>query len=185
MNLDPDLPAVRAVRDVLASGLPPSDLAARVLDAIGDRLGWLVGTVWLVDDGAKLLRPAANWRARVHKRDNFIRTTEHVTFPQAVGLPGRAWERGEPVWIDDVTRDGNFSRIEAARAEGLHSAFAFPLRDAGGAVIGVMDYFTDQLRTPMAALETIFNPLGEEIGKALAPLRTELGWATDGEAGPR
>lgn len=180
MSVDPNLPTVRAVREVLASGRPPREMAVAVLDAIGDRLGWLVGTLWLIDDGTQLLRPVTFWRARVHKREEFIRATEDVTFSRTIGLPGRVWSHGEPVWITDVTRDGNFPRVEAARSEGLHGAFAFPLRDAAGEVIGVVDYFTDQLRSPVAALTTIFGPLGREIGAAIAPLREELGFAGNG-----
>jgi hypothetical protein len=53
-------------------------------------------------------------------------------FAPGVGLPGRIWAGGCPVWVPDVARDANFPRAAVAAGEGLHGAVGFPIGTGTG-----------------------------------------------------
>ena len=60
--------------------------------------------------------------------------------------------------------DGNFPRAVVARREGLHAAFGFPLLSARG-VVGVMEFFSRELREPDQRLLETMNELGSQVGQ--------------------
>ncbi len=93
-------------------------------------------------------------------------------FPRGVGLPGRVWESGEPAWIPDVVVDANFPRAPVAASEGLHGAFAFPIR-SGGEVLGVIEFFSRELQQPDADLLARISALGSQIGQFIDRKRSE------------
>jgi signal transduction histidine kinase len=102
----------------------------------------------------------------------FVALTRQRRFAAGVGLPGRVWEAGEPAWISDVVRDPNFPRASAAAREGLHSAFGFPI-SLGGEVLGVMEFFSREIRRPDEALLQLFANVGSQIGQFIARQRSE------------
>src|SRR5439155_839318 len=69
----------------------------------------------------------------------FEAITRQHTFARGVGLPGRVWTSGKPVWIPDVAKDANFPRAPVAAQEGLHGAFGCPIM-LGREVLGVMEF---------------------------------------------
>lgn len=83
----------------------------------------------------------------------------------------RAWHRPAwtrlglppPAWIADVVLDGNFPRATAAAQAGLHGAFALPLV-RGIDVLGVMEFFSRDIRQPDAALLETMATVGSQIG---------------------
>src|SRR5262249_36025562 len=94
----------------------------------------------------------------------FTKMTREVSLPLGIGLPGRVWETKQPVWIADATKDGNFPRAVAAARVGLHAAFGFPIRTAQG-VIGVIEFFTNEIREPDNDLLLLFDAIGSQIGQ--------------------
>src|SRR5437660_12761143 len=85
-------------------------------------------------------------------------------FAPGVGLPGRVWKDLKAAWIPDVTKDENFPRAPAAVAEGLHAAFAFPIL-SGEKFLGVMEFFSHEIREPDQALLATFRGIGSQIGQ--------------------
>lgn len=160
------LPVVVAVRTALADAPTLNRGLHLALTHIGESLGWLFGACWLVDTGAEQLYAREIWCARAFKSDFDLESTKHQ-FTRGEGLPGRVWEAGAPVWIEDVLQDSNFHRKEAAAREGLRSAVAFPLR-SDGAMAGVFEFYTDVLRTPTPALVPTLYHLGDHIGRFVA-----------------
>lgn len=178
------LPVVRAVRQVLHTAASPDEAVTRVLEAVGDSMGWLVGAFWLPDgpDGAMVARSV--WAARIHKRTGFAEETQRLRLPAGHGLPGRVWTSEETVWVEDVGVEPDFMRAEPARTEGLHAAVAFPVRD-GAQMVGVLEFFTDVLRAPVQTLLPVFDQIGAEVGQFMAGnLVIEPDGETDGEAEP-
>src|SRR5204862_6770503 len=84
-------------------------------------------------------------------------------FAPGVGLPGRVWTTRQPAWIPDVAADPNFPRGDAAGREGLHAAFGFPIT-LGADVLGVMEFFSREIRPPDEALLSMFATIGHQIG---------------------
>jgi signal transduction histidine kinase len=89
--------------------------------------------------------------------------TQSFIFGRGIGLPGRVWEKLTPVWIPDVAADTNFPRASAASAENLHAAFAFPIM-SGDKFLGVMEFFSHEIREPDGALLATFRGIGSQIG---------------------
>lgn len=69
---------------------------------------------------------------------HFEALSRDAYLPRGVGLPGRAWQRGETVHLPDLHADGaRFLRLPEAEAAGLQEGLAIPL-ETGGAEAGVL-----------------------------------------------
>jgi PAS domain S-box-containing protein len=159
-----------AVARILAETDRPVEVYAAVLETIGRALDWGIGAVWEVgQDGA--LRCIQTWHAGAGAPE-FEALSERITLHRGVGLPGRVLASGEPTWIVDVPDDANFPRAEAARRTGLHAAFGFPLRSPRG-VVGVMEFFSRELREPDERLLMTMNALGSEVGQFVVRRQAE------------
>jgi signal transduction histidine kinase len=135
----------------------------KVMEVICQHAGWDLGALWYVDRGANVLRRSKSWHAPTLSFGDFEAVSAQMTFAPGVGLPGRVWLSGEPAWIVDVLKDMNFPRGPAAAEDGLHGGFGFPIR-VGGAVIGVIELFSRQVRQPDEDLLQMLAPLGSQIG---------------------
>ncbi len=154
---------VHAAARVLGTSGTLADAAPKLLDAICESLGWEYGALWEVDQPATALR-FVGARSKVPERfSEFVDLSARTTLARGVGLPGRVWELGGPSWIPDVVIDGNFPRAAAARNVGLHAAFGLPI--LGGAdIVGVMEFFSADIREPDAALLETMMAVGRQVG---------------------
>jgi PAS domain S-box-containing protein len=166
------LAANLAVTRILAESPAVTVATSRILQTIGEKLGWQVGDMWTADADAGVLRCVTVWRAPTAKVDQFEQASNQLSFAPGVGLPGRVWTTLKPAWISDVTKDSNFPRAQVAAAEGLHAAFAFPIL-SGGKLLGVMEFFSHRIREPDADLLRMFNSIGSQIGQFIERRRTE------------
>jgi PAS domain S-box-containing protein len=153
-----------AVTHVLAESPTLEDAAPKILESIGQSVGWEVGCVWEADAKANLLRCVAFWHDRSVGVPEFESRTQKMTFPAGEGLPGRVWASGRPAWIVDVARDENFPRAAAAVKEGMHGAFAFPINH-GTEIVGVVEFFSREVRSPDDDLLQMFTAIGSQIGQ--------------------
>jgi len=101
-----------------------------------------------------------------------VEVNRRVTFPHGVGLPGRVWSTGRAAWIADIVQDPNFPRAAAAAKDGLHGAFGFPIIGPGG-FLGVMEFFSTEIREPNAAVLTLFEGIGGQVGQFIERKRAE------------
>src|SRR4029434_6885358 len=85
-----------------------AEAAGFVLRAICEGLGWDYGALWNVEAEQEDLRCVETWHLQSAHVPKFEAVTRGMTFPCGIGLPGRVWECGEPVWIPDVVADTNF-----------------------------------------------------------------------------
>jgi PAS domain S-box-containing protein len=159
--------AEHAVARSLAETIDPRDALAGTLTAIGESLEWRWGAVWEPDsDRPETLRCVETWRAVGADAAELETVTRSIALVAGEGLPGRVWRSGEPAWIADVLDDENFPRVAAARLAGLRSAFCFPVRSARG-VLGVIEFFTGEVRELDRELLSTMVTLGNQIGQAL------------------
>src|SRR5262245_58323619 len=127
LDADRLLALEHAVADLVASGEGADELLAGLLAAVGTTLGWVLGAAWVPDEDADRLRCAAVWHDGTPALAGFAATTEALTLPVGIGLPGRVWQSGQPDWLADVRLDANFPRAQAARDAGLAAAMCFPV----------------------------------------------------------
>ncbi|MCU1273315.1 MAG: Chemotaxis protein methyltransferase CheR, partial [Bryobacterales bacterium] len=161
-----------AVGQVLAGAASIEGAAPRILEAIADQLGWRVGLLWTPQKDEQVLRCEAHWERIPVTGSGFATLSQQFTFSTGVGLPGRVWSTKAPAWISDLRKDDNFPRLRIAAEHGLQSAFAFPIM-LGEHVHGVMEFFTEQVRSPDAELLQMAASLGYQIGEFLQRTRAQ------------
>src|SRR5215475_8701344 len=159
-----------AVTRVLAEALSLREAAPQILKKICETLEWVVGTMWQLDKKEGVLRSVETWHIPSANVSEFSAATLSRTFDRGVGLPGRVWGTADALWIEDVTRDTNFPRTLVASKEGLHSAFGFPIL-LGDEVLGVLEFFSHQIREPDTKLLNLLSVVGSQIGQFIE--RTE------------
>lgn len=152
-----------SVARILAERDQPVEVYAAVLEVVGRSLGWELGAVWEAAHGTAELHCICSWHAG-EGAPEFQALNERITLLPGEGLPGRVFESGEPVWMIDAPEEKNFPRAKIARRAGLHAAFGFPLLSPKG-VVGMMEFFSRDLRQPDERLLETMRELGSQIGQ--------------------
>jgi PAS domain S-box-containing protein len=158
------LEAHYAVSEILSTTDEETRALERILDAVGGRLGFAAGNLWLVRDDQ--LQWHSTWHSLLTTTDEFESASRQRQLGGGEGLPGRAWVSNAPAWIASLQEDTNFPRAEAAKAAHLHSGFAFPIR-CNSHVVGVMEYFSTHVRPLEPTLLQISNAIGQQISQFL------------------
>jgi signal transduction histidine kinase/integral membrane sensor domain MASE1/ActR/RegA family two-component response regulator len=153
-----------AVTRILAESPALDDALPRILQRICKTFEWQVGGMWKLDEDAQQLRCLKIFPAQGTAPNPFEKMCHETNFRRGVGLPGRVWATSKPAWIPDVGADNNFPRAAAATIERLHSAFAFPIM-SGEKFLGVMEFFSHEIREPDRALLEAFAGIGSQIGQ--------------------
>jgi PAS domain S-box-containing protein len=149
-----------------------SEATPRILKAICETLSWGRGLVWSIDAAAGVLSCVGSWQTRADEVSEFDALSRERTFSPGIGLPGRVWQQGVPCWISDVQQDSNFPRSHVAAKEGLHAAVGFPIVMAGE-TLGVMEFFSDEIRQPDEELLRLMATIGSQIGFFIRRKRAE------------
>jgi PAS domain S-box-containing protein len=156
----------------LAQSATLGEAARRVLQTICEALGWDYGALWNVDANRNTLSCVETWHLPNAHSPEFEAASKGRTFVRGIGLPGRVWESGEPAWIPDVVADSNFPRAAIAIKEGLHGAIALPIL-IRGRVVGVMEFFSHEIRQPDGELLRMLAEAGAQIGQFMERKRAE------------
>ncbi|GGK84758.1 PAS domain-containing sensor histidine kinase [Mangrovihabitans endophyticus] len=149
-----------AVTTALAAAPSVTAAGPRVLAAVGGTLEWAHAELWLVDDAAKVLRPAASWSATGWQAD--VAVPDELGYGQ--GLAGRAWQAGKSLWIRDVGRPQSLISQRTAAAAQLHTALAIPVRH-GPEPLGVLTVFTDAVEDPEDEVVALLSGIAAHIGQ--------------------
>jgi PAS domain S-box-containing protein len=144
----------------------------RILRAVCEALGWETGVLWTLDRGADVLRFVEAWSVPGVNVREFVGLSRERAFKRGDGLPGKVWERGEALWVEDLADNGRFPRSAAAAREGLHGAFAFPAT-LRGETIAVLEFFSREVRPPDDALLAMMSHVGSQLGQAVERRRAE------------
>lgn len=155
-----------AVSRVLAEARTVDEMTAHVLAAIGQAMGWQIGAFWQADAARALIRCVTVWQGNNIEAGGFEAASRAVEFSPGVGLPGRVWADDKAAWVPDVLTLPNFPRCQAASAQGLRAAFAFPIRQ-NGAVPGIIEFFSRDVQPPDDDLLRVVETLGSQIGQFL------------------
>ena len=174
--------AQHAVTQILAAAATVQEATPRILQAVCESLVWDVGALWRVDRDAGVLRCVEIWRTAAVDVPEFEATTRQRTFSPGIGLPGRVWINREPVYVPDVVHDHQFPRAAIAARERLHAGFGVPIV-LGREVLGVLEFFSSEIRQPDQDLLDMMAVIGSQLGQfierkqaeeALAHARAEL-----------
>ncbi len=165
------LAAQHEVTRALAESQSFDEAAPRILRAVCEGLRWEKGALWKVERAEGILRHVAAWREpSLGLKDSEVLGGRR-TFALGEGLLGDVWQRGEPVWVDDITKS-EYLRAAAASALGLHCAFAFPVL-LRGEVLGVLEFFSREVRPPDEAMLAMMSSVASQTGQAIERQRAE------------
>jgi PAS domain S-box-containing protein len=157
------LSAEHAVTLVLAESITLEEASPKILQTICNALEWDLGEIWTYDLQQCILRNTEIWHSPSLKFSEFKDATKQISFSPQIGLPGRVWDRAEPLWIADVVHDPGFLRASVADKVGLHGAFGFPFI-VGSEVLGTICFFSREIRKPDKSLLDMMAAIGRQIG---------------------
>ncbi len=163
------LSAQHAVTRLLAESATVSDALPQILRAIGEGFGWEFGAFWTLERDA--LRCDQTWQLASAEASPLEAAARTATLVRGRGLPGRVWEKGDPLWIQDLSRDAESARSPASEA-GFRAAVALPLL-LEGQVLGVMEFFGKQSRPEDAELLRNLMGVGSQIVQFVERKRAE------------
>lgn len=148
-----------------------SDAAADgVLHTFCTLMGWDLGFVWQRD--AVSLHCTTSHEATPGAAPRFVEASRSIHLRQGEGLPGVAWQSGEPVWRRDVSIAENFPRAAMAQQEGVHAGVACPVT-IDGEVVGAIEFYSEQIHEPDADLVETLTIVAAQLGQAWQRQRTE------------
>jgi methyl-accepting chemotaxis protein len=135
------------------------------LEVIRRQFGWTYGSYWVVDPQRNALVFSLESGA---VDPEFHAVTRSAQFREGEGLNGRAWQRRELVYIEDLSQLGDCCRAPIAQRAGVRSGVALPIM-LDGRVIGTMDFFTSALvtvtPTRLDALRVLSQLASDKISK--------------------
>jgi PAS domain S-box-containing protein len=160
------------VTQLLAEAATVEEATPKILRAIGECLGWDVGALWRVDREPGVLRCVEVWHKGSVQVPEFESASRERTFLPGIGLPGKVWLSREPRYISDLLQEANFQRTPIAARERLQAAFGFPIL-LGGEVLGVIEFFSREIRQPDQELLNMLGTIGSQIGQFIERKRAE------------
>lgn len=167
------LAAQYEVTRVLAESPRFREAVPRLLRAVCEGLGWGMGVLWMVERGAEVLRFVESWHAPAVEAAEVVKFSRRQEATRGESLlPARVWASGEPLWVEDIAADASFPRSEEAARDDLHAALAFPIL-LRGEVLGVMEFFSREVRPPDEALLKMMAHVGSQLGQVVERRRAE------------
>src|ERR1051325_5452402 len=161
-----------AISRVLAEAPNLKAATPKIFQALCEKAQWDLGAIWDVKPAAHELTCVEFWRVPEQAFPQFEASTREANFKPGLGLPGRVWASGKPVWIRNVLEDNNFPRAAAAGADDLHGALCFPLK-LGDEVVSIIECFSRELREPDEDFLQMLDAIGSQIGQFIERKRAE------------
>jgi signal transduction histidine kinase len=110
------------------------------IDEVCAQTGWDVGHAW-VRGPEGVLVPTDVWHLSSPSRyAALLRDTMQSVCAPGVGLLGRVFETGRPLWMHPIIDDPGLPRASSVRAAGLRSVYLLPVL-AGREVVAVLEFF--------------------------------------------
>jgi diguanylate cyclase (GGDEF)-like protein/PAS domain S-box-containing protein len=149
-----------------------SDALKAALRAICETENWQLGRYLPVDEAAGVLRFGEAWSIANPEMALYIEESRAMQYAPGVGLVGKVWQSGQPLWVPDITGDARVARADLARRTGLRGALVVPV-GSGGKTIGVFIFHSWTIRQPdPRLLEAVFL-IGEQIAQLMKRAQAE------------
>ncbi len=161
-----------SISRILAESPSIKDATPLIVQVLCKRAGWDLGAVWILNRSATELQYVDIWQMPEVEAPEFKTATRLGRIIRGTGLPGKVWSSGETHWIRDVTTEPDFRRAPIASKEGLHGAFAFPIK-AGAEILGVVECYSREVREVDDHFLQVINDIGTQLGQFLDRKRAE------------
>jgi signal transduction histidine kinase/CheY-like chemotaxis protein len=157
---------------LLAEADSMEEAMPEILEVICEGMGQEVAAIWKLDETTDVLRCTHTWQRSGASVEGFLEATRKTSQPASTGLPGRVWVTQQPAWIEDVTKDADFSRAEAAVACGLRCGLAVPIFQ-NAELGGLLELFSGKVQKPDQDLLRLGVALGAQIGQFMSRKQAE------------
>lgn len=161
-----------AVTRALVESASTVEAALAILQTICITTGWDVGAIWETEHQSGVARCVGVWQKPVNDAARLEGINRRHLFAQGAGLPSRVLASSQPHWITDLVESGILPRLPTAANENLSSGFGFPIL-AGNACIGVLEFYSYELRQPDHEMISIMSSVGTHIGQLIQRKRAE------------
>jgi signal transduction histidine kinase len=167
--LDRQASFVRLSREVAVTANQAESVGAAmgaILRLVCEHTGWPLGHALMLQRAERQTPPPNVWHEEEPGRfAEFRAASDGVVFARGVGLVGRIWETGKPVWVP-IEGDAVFTRRDVALRSGLRAAFGCPIL-VGTAVVGILEFFADDTVPPAADLVAVLVGVGTQLGRVV------------------
>ncbi|WP_138504081.1 PAS domain S-box protein [Nostoc sp. PA-18-2419] len=171
-----------SITRILSESQSIKQVIPQILQSICQNLGWDLGELWTANQyiGNSIKRYSVNtvlrcveiWSSRVVSVREFKAVTWQTTYTPGVGLPGEIWIGRSPLWIQDITRQGDTRRSQSAAEVGLYAAFGFPILD-DNEILGVMVFFSREIQPKDTELLEMVGSIGSQIAQFIKRKQAE------------
>jgi diguanylate cyclase (GGDEF)-like protein/PAS domain S-box-containing protein len=161
-----------SVARVFAEAKPVPETLGQVMREICESEGWDCGRYFRVDTQEAAMRFEESWCTDNEAMRRFAEGSVGVSFKPGEGLVGSVWQSGEPIWVEDTSRDPRVAMKSLAAQAGLHGAFLFPVVFESR-VIGVLSISSREVRKPDERLLRTMRVIGVQLGQFLQRRKAE------------
>jgi DNA-binding NarL/FixJ family response regulator len=166
-----EIEAHLAVTDALTGWESLDADAARLLGRLAGAMDYVAGVFWIPRGDALMAQEV--WQEALVELPEFEALTRSARLTRGSGLPGRAWERQEPVSVTRVGETFHTARDEAAAREGLRGGVAIPAIQ-GEEVLAIIELASREEAELTQRLMRTLTGIGHELGQFFGRRRGEL-----------
>jgi two-component system cell cycle sensor histidine kinase/response regulator CckA len=143
-----------------------SEALRSVIRAVCETQNWDRGRFLRVDDAAGVLRLGEFWSVPDPAIQGIIAASQGMTYGPGVGMSGKVWQSGQPLWIADITKDARAHTAIFKAESGVRGALVFPVMTAEK-TIGVFAFDSHEIREPDPQLLAAVRTIGSRVGAFL------------------
>jgi PAS domain S-box-containing protein len=144
-----------------------------VLKATAESFAWDVAELWVVAADGAALEVAHTSYCRDDRHRPLVEAARGFTVAPGIGLPGVAWQSGQPVAARDVRTDARFARAAFARDFGVRGALSIPILSPTGPV-AVFSFFATRSRALDGALVDFVATVSGDVAALVRRRRQSL-----------
>lgn len=170
LTIEQQLAVLYSIARAFAQAQSLDEISPLILKTLADAFGWQSAGLWARDEREGYIRCIATYSAG-DRLAEWVSVTldQHVEI--GAGLPGRVWETGEPIWINDITDAPGFLRREVAHASGLRHGLAFPIH-VRGSVRAVVELFASETGEADPHQIDFLEAVGHQLGSFIERIET-------------
>jgi diguanylate cyclase (GGDEF)-like protein/PAS domain S-box-containing protein len=153
-----------SVARIFAGTEDKSAAVVAVIRAVCEAENWHYGRYWRADEASGRIQGTDYWCPPDPAIEKYLAGAHSLA--RGEGLPGRVWESGEALWVEDIRNDPRVSRPNLAAETGMRSCFVFPTASEGKA-LGVFAFMSPQVREPDSRMLATAAVISSQVGQFL------------------
>jgi diguanylate cyclase (GGDEF)-like protein/PAS domain S-box-containing protein len=161
-----------AVTRVLAETEDEAGALREVIREVCETEGWDGGRYLHLDESGAVMRFRESWSGPSGRMARFVGNARLMSYQPGVGLIGKAWQGGEPLWTADSANDPRVAQPALAVASGLPGGYAFPV-SFEGRICGVLAFASVTASAPGERLLQAMRVIGSQLGQFLTRKQAE------------